>query len=82
MKLTPIQELYNIAKDNANHIAVLNDETGQLRDSVKLMKNDVSALKTTLVQVTTDVAWLKKTYWIIAGASIGGLIAGMLNLVL
>ena len=30
--------------------------------------------------IKTDVSWLKKFIWIIASASIGGLIAGILNL--
>lgn len=32
--------------------------------------------------VKTDVAWLKKFFWLIATASVGGLITALLNLLL
>jgi hypothetical protein len=33
-----------------------------------------------LATVSTDVAWLKRTYWLIAGASVGSLIAALWQL--
>jgi len=48
------------------HISVINDELGDIRIKMGCIK--------------TDVSWLKKFIWIIASASIGGLIAGILNL--
>ena len=73
--------------ENAKHIAILNDETGELRDIVKEIGIDIkcaskerSTLNETLIRVSTDVDWLKKSYWLIAGASIGGLITGLFNI--
>ena len=48
------------------HISVINDELGDIRIKMEM--------------INTDVCWLKKFFWIIASASIGGLIAGILNL--
>lgn len=35
-----------------------------------------------LTQVGTDVDWLKRFFWIVATASIGGLIAALINLLI
>jgi len=48
------------------HADIANKEMGKI-------KEDIGAIK-------TDLDWLKKSYWVIAGASISGLIAGVLNL--
>ena len=32
-------------------------------------------------QIKTDVSWLTRFFWIVATASIGGLIAALLNLI-
>ncbi len=33
-------------------------------------------------EIKTDVSWLKRFFWIVATASIGGLIAALLNLLI
>ncbi len=54
------------------------------------LEKNVSDIKNThlphidskLTRVGTDVDWLKRFFWIVATASIGGLIAGLLNLII
>lgn len=65
-------------KSDINNIK--NNDLHELKESMGSMKDDVNELKMGQVQVTNDVAWLKKFFWIVATASVGGLIAGILNL--
>jgi len=51
-----------------NHIATLNNEMGEVKIAVSGIK--------------TDVNWLKKSYWVIATASIGALMGAIINLLL
>ncbi len=44
--------------------------------------NHLVHLKTEITKVGTDVDWLKRFFWIIATASIGGLIAALINLII
>ncbi len=44
------------------------------------LKEDLYNVKTNLGVVKTDVSWLKKAFWVILTASVGGLIAGLINL--
>lgn len=48
------------------HYSNFNSEMGELKESQATIK--------------TDVDWLKRNYWIIAGASIGALVTGIFNL--
>lgn len=49
-----------------HHLATLNDEMGEARDAI--------------VELQTDMGWLKKILWLAAGSSIGGLVTGIINL--
>ncbi len=52
-----------------------------LEKNVEEIKNNhLPHIETKLTKVGTDVDWLKKFFWIVATASIGGLIAAILNL--
>ena len=33
-----------------------------------------------VAKIETDVSWLKRNYWLVAGAAVGGLITGLINL--
>lgn len=48
------------------HIVIYNKEMGDVR-------SDLAAVK-------ADVAWLKHFFWIVATASIAGLVTGLINL--
>ena len=48
----------------------------------KILDNHLFHLEKDSATTTANVDWLMKTYWLVAGASIGGLITGVLNLIL
>ncbi len=62
----------------------LQDERLQrLENSVNDIKdNHLAHIQTDLTKVGTDVDWLKRFFWIIATASIGGLVAAIINLLI
>ena len=61
----------------------LKEDVKQLRDILEnLRSNHFAHLSKDVSEVKTDVAWLKQFFWIIAGASIGGLATGVMNLIL
>jgi len=75
-------------KDIKYHMDVMNNETGELRDLVKEMRNDlkentVCAVKSVnqIVQIQNDVDWLKRFFWAIMTASIASLVASIFNLI-
>lgn len=73
------------------HMDIMNSETGELRDIIKEIKNDLTAKairnaenieKLTLgqAQIGNDVDWIKRTYWVVATSAIGALIVGIITL--
>jgi len=48
----------------------------------EIKDNHLVHLQTDMTKVGTDVDWLKRFFWLIATASIGGLIAAVINLLL
>ena len=48
----------------------------------EIKDNHLVHMQTDLTKVGTDVDWLKRFFWIIATASIGGLITAIINLLL
>lgn len=72
---------YNKANDH--RFGEINLDVKEIKNDVKVLKdNHLSHLEVNLVQVTTDVAWLKKSYWVVVVASIGGLIGAVINLII
>ena len=54
-----------------------------LEQSVNEIKNNhLPHLLQKLTKTSTDVDWLKRFFWIVATASIGGLITALLNLLI
>jgi hypothetical protein len=51
-----------------NHWVVLNDEFGSIKNSMS--------------EIKTDVCWLKQWFWVVAGASVSGLIVAVINLII
>lgn len=52
-----------------------------LEDKFATINEEMGSVKVDMAQVKTDVSWLKKSYWVIATASIGGLITALFNLI-
>ncbi len=48
----------------------------------EIKDNHLTHMQSDLTKVSTDVDWLKRFFWIIATASIGGLITAVVNLLL
>lgn len=42
----------------------------------------IEVINSEMGSVKNDVAWLKKFFWLIATASVGGMIAGIINLII
>lgn len=61
-------------KDIRDHIRVLNDEHGQLVKCYNDVKQDI-------IQIRTDVDWLKRFFFIVATSSIGGLVVSVFSLI-
>ena len=49
-------------------------------DMKKVLTNHIPHIYTAIQEVKTDVAWMKKWQWVVIGASVGGLITGVINL--
>ena len=76
------ENLNIMARSNAYHIAVINDEMGETRDEIKEVNNKVSCVfdiltkhKETLTEVKTDLVWVKKIQWFLITTSIGTLVS-------
>lgn len=55
----------------------------RLEENVKEIKdNHLFHISNHLVQVGTDIDWLKRFFWIVATTSIGGVIAAILNVII
>ena len=48
----------------------------------EIKDNHLVHLQTDMTKVSTDVDWLKRFFWVIATASVGGLIAALINLII
>ena len=44
------------------------------------IQNDISNMKVSVKEVSTNQNWLMKFFWIIASTSVAGLITGIINL--
>jgi len=52
----------------------------QLYAHAKVANNEMGDIKVSMIQISTDVDWLKRSYWVVATASFGGLIGAVINL--
>jgi len=62
-----------LERENASHIATLNEEVGIVKEELTRLRIQVSTIK-------TDIAWIKKFFFIIAASSIGALLTGLINI--
>lgn len=59
----------------------MDDRIEKIEASIeKIKENHLAHIETDLAKLQTDVGWLLKYHWVIATASVGGLIAGLFNL--
>ena len=54
----------------------------KLYDHARIANEEMLGIKIELSQIKTDVGWLKKWFWLVAGTSTGALIAALMNLVI
>jgi hypothetical protein len=54
---------------------------GDLERKVEVVFGHIAKTNEEMGQIKTDVSWLTRFFWIVATASIGGLIAALLNLI-
>lgn len=84
------QKLDDHIKDDDRRFGYMEDNVINTRNDVKEIKDnhlvhvqkDVAEIKIDFGRVKTDVAWLKKFFWIVAAASVGSLVAGLINLII
>jgi len=60
-------------KEIKNSIKVLNDHSGTLTKEMGNIKIDITQMK-------NDISWIKQFFWIIVTATIGSLVANLMNL--
>ncbi|HOZ36652.1 MAG TPA: hypothetical protein PLR18_02365 [bacterium] len=61
----------------------MNEETYQNKMQDKRLDNidkHIEIINSEMGSVKNDVAWLKRFFWLVASASIGGLITALINL--
>ena len=58
------------------------EDIKKLYDHARVANEEMSGIKIELSQIKTDVGWLKKWFWLVAGTSTGALIAALMNLVI
>ena len=76
------QQLKHHCEDNEKQFVKIESSIGHVKDAVNNMRdNHLQHLDQKLSKVETDVSWLKKFFWIVASSSIGGLLAGLINLI-
>lgn len=69
-------------KDNYQN-QIQDERLSRLENSVNEIKdNHLPHIQTELTKVGTDVDWVKRFFWIVATASVGGLITAVINLLL
>jgi hypothetical protein len=63
-------------------ISVEKDIEG-IQEQVTLIKdNHLAHIQDDVTALKTDMTWLKKFFWVVASASIGSLLAGLINLII
>lgn len=62
---------------------IQDERLNRLENSVNEIKdNHLPHIQTELTKVGTDVDWVKRFFWVVATASVGGLITALINLLL
>ena len=69
-------------KAETNHWVHVQASTTALEKSYKELNEAIQGLITTSTSQASDMAWLKKFFWLVATGSVGSLVAAVLQLVL
>lgn len=72
-----------------NHIKADAQKFTEINDTLKIMKENhlahieksVNSIENSHIALKTNTEWLLKFFWIIAGASVGGLVTSIFNLI-
>ncbi len=56
------------------------ERLGKIETHIETINGELGSVKTNVSCVKTNVEWLMKFFWIIAGASIGSLLASLFNI--
>lgn len=64
-------------------VGIIEKDISVLKEDMKTIRtNELPHMSTKIEKIATDVNWLKKWMWVVATASIGGMVAGIINLIL
>ena len=59
------------------------EETLKLHtESLRVANEEMGFIKVATEGIKTDLVWLKKFFWLVAGSSVGGLVTGIINLII
>ena len=74
-------KIQDCVDDLKSHIIEEEKKVNTIHQDIKNIKeNHLAHIQIDLAKTTTNVEWLLKYHWIVATASIGGLVAGLFNL--
>ena len=76
-RVTTLEALIPTICDDIHDIK--NNHVAHIQVNIEEMSRCMNSMKRDSMEVKTDVAWLKRFFWIIATASIGSLIAQLVN---
>ena len=63
-----------------NYINRIQDERIKtIEGHIKIINNELGNVKVDLAIVKTDVKWLKKYFWVVISSSVGALVVGLIN---
>ena len=66
-----------------NKMGEIDSSVKEIRDNhLAHLGSDVTDIKVSMSKNTTDTDWLKRFFWVVASASVGSMVAGVLNLIL
>jgi len=61
-------------------IKEIKDDISALKESYEVLNDHSTKMSICMAGIKKDLEWIKKNYWIVATAAIGGLIAAFFNL--
>jgi len=78
-----IEVISEHAKDDKEYQDATKTDMSEIRGDIRIIKeNHLSHIEKAIERISTDMEWMKKTYWIVATATVGGLIVGLFNAII